>query len=281
MRLAFFQVKRKPSEILLAEAFAKSGVDVVMLDTFQDRCECDAYCVVGVKHGAVIRQLTSENLPYIFWDKGYNRLWSEWWRFAYCAYQPWRAITENRYPTDRMLRQGWESFSPWRRLNDGYILFAATSPKSHVYHGLPTVRNYAEQTIMAIRKYTDRPILYRPRVSPGAGGDFNIPGCRMSPLGSFDDDLEGAAVVLTHSSSACFDALMSGVPCVVLGDGVTRGICSTTVADIEAPRRATHAERRAMLSGMAYHQWSLTEIREGKLWPVLRSIMRSTTSETT
>jgi hypothetical protein len=280
MHLAFYAVKRKPAEIALVNALQMSGVGITMLDTFDDRCECDAYCVIGVKHHCAAKRLIADGLPYIFWDKGYNRLWSEWWRLAYCAYQPWRAITSNNYSSNRMVQQGWSSFKPWRKLRDGCILFAAASPKYHVYHGLPTVRNYAEQVIMQIRQYTDRPIVYRPRVSPGAGGDFNIPGVTTSPLGSFEQDLEGAAVVVTHGSSACFDALMLGVPCIVLGDGVTRGVCSTTLAEVEQPRLASHAERRAMLSGLAYHQWSLTEIARGDLWSTLRLITKSTTAGT-
>lgn len=276
MHVAFFQVKEKPAEVDLARLVAcYRGVRVTILRDFSERCDCDLYCLVGVKHFRVMRELNLERKPFILWDKGYNRDWSEWWRFSYCSYQPWREVVSMDCSSVRAIEQGWTTLKPWSMANDGHILYAGGSQKYHTFCGLPTPEEYLRSLVQSIREVTDRPVVYRPRLNPVATP--HVEGCIASTLTELAGELKGASVLLTHGSSACFDAMRAGVPSIVLGEGVTRGLSSTSIDEIEAPRLASREERLRLVSALAYFQWHRAEIREGLLWPIINSIMRKPT----
>jgi hypothetical protein len=276
MHVAFFQVLDKSVELDLARLVGSHrGVKVTILRDFAERCDCDLYCLVGVKHFRVMRNLQAEGARFLFWDKGYNRCWSEWWRVSYCSYQPWREVLSMDCPPGRAIQQGWTTFKPWKQSDDGCILYAGASQKYHTFCDLPEPHEYLRDLLIRIRRTTRRPVMYRPRLNPA--GVALVEGCVPSAMLGLADELAGAAVMLTHGSSACLEALFEGVPCVVLGEGVTRGLSSTDLAEIKRPRRANHAERLRLVSALAYFQWCRDEIAEGLLWPSINSIMQNHT----
>jgi hypothetical protein len=131
----------------------------------------------------------------------------------------------------------------------------------------------AADLVGQIRRFTDRPIVYRPK--PSWGGAEPIPGTKFSwsrakNFITIYDDLKGAHCLVTHGSNACFEALQAGVPSIVTGDAALRPIFSTDIAEIENPRRASMPERRQIVDNLAYCQWSLGEIAQGDAWKFLR-----------
>lgn len=296
MHLGVFASERKPDEIALIDALRESpGVDVTVLskrestligalrespgvsvELFNEQLEvkCDLYCIIGVKHAKRMRALNIREKPFLFWDKGYNRQWPKWWRVAYCNHQPTRYLMRREFDSKRAKKQGWLKFKPWRAPGDGSILFAGASGKYHAYFGLPEPDAYAAGVLEDVRRFTGREFIYRPKPSYAAA--CPIEGARFSRTRAFTPDLDKAAVMITHGSGACLDAVLEGVPAVVLGDGVTRAISSTELVDVEAPRLADDAERRQVLSALAYFQWSVDEIARGDLWPVIDWVRKCT-----
>jgi hypothetical protein len=272
MHVAFFQCN-KPAELDLMRLVGNCrGIKVTILPDFVDRCDCDLYCLIGIKHFRVMRNLKAEGERFIFWDKGYNRLWSDWWRISYCSYQLWREVVSMDCSPHRAIQQGWTSFREWKKPDDGYILYAGASQKYHTFCGLPKPDDYLRDLITDLRQLTGRRVMYRPRIS--LVDVAPVEGCIPSAMLGLADELAGAAVMLTHGSSACFESLLEGVPCIVLGEGVTRGLSSIRIDEIEAPRRANYAERLRLVNALAHFQWNREEIAEGKLWPIIHSIMQ-------
>lgn len=74
-------------------------------------------------------------------------------------------------------------------------------------------------------------------------------------------DLQGARVLLTHSSAAAITALLEGIPVVVeRASAVARGRLSTDNSVDDRPR---------MFNVLADHQWTLNEMKEGMAWAKL------------
>ncbi len=277
MKLALFTPGRKQQEKLLAAALARGGPEVVVLEEGDMRVDCDAYCIIGVKAAYLMRALEAEGLPYLYWDKAYNRDWSRWWRVSVCSHQPTRYFADRKWPLDRAERQGWPArMKPWRTDGD-HVLYAGMSLKYNLYQGIGDPTEYAERVVAELRTKTERRIVYRPKPSwheaePVDGADFSHSRTKRKGADIYSD-LKGAHILVTHGSSACFEAMLDGVPSIVLGDAVLRPISSTSLDDVDRPRLATQPERLQLLAALAYWQWSLEEMARGELWETIRSHM--------
>lgn len=86
--------------------------------------------------------------------------------------------------------------------------------------------------------------------------------------------LDDCHAMVTFGSNACFEAVLSGVPSIVLGDAVMRSISSTDLADVLNPRLATDAERYQVLTALSYCQFREAEWRDGTAWPEMKQQLR-------
>jgi hypothetical protein len=273
-----FWASDKPRERILAEAF------VTGVKAFGDQADtrslgeeitpdCDVAVMVGVKSKELWRAHQRMGVQLIYLDKGYDRhdrgdgsrVW-EYWRCAVNAHQPTAKFRPD-YPTDRMEAFEWE-FKPWRK-SGSHVLIAGSSAKYHSFYDLKEPNDYWRKAIKQMN--TKRFIVYRPKPSwkeaqAIEGTEFhhgpNMPG--------IDDDLKNAHVLVTHGSNACFEAMLAGVPSIVIGDAVAKPISSTELTDIEKPRLASDAERKALLAFLSYHQFTMEEMCEGIAWRTLR-----------
>jgi hypothetical protein len=270
MRLGIFAASQKVEEAALLKALSNSpGVKLELLTKRSGKLgvDCDLHCIVGVKHAKVERVLKARGLPYLYWDKPYNREWKHYWRVSYCSHQPTRFLMLREFDHGRARKQGWLDFKPWRTLDDGVILFAGASSKYQIFHGLPSPDAYAAEVLREARRITRREFVYRPK--PSYRDAKPIEGAGFSHARILAPDMERARVLVTHGSSTCLDALLAGVPAVILGDGVTRELSSTSLTELETPQLAGKAERIHMLSALAHFQWRIDEIARGELWPVI------------
>jgi hypothetical protein len=275
MHIAIKADKRKADEAFLLGALRNSpGVRITVLENKTERVKCDCYAIIGVKHAKLMRALEAEGLPYLYWDKAYNREWPQWWRVSYNSHQPTDYLHARTFAPDRAALQGWlTGLRPWRPSGVGTVLLTGASAKYHAYHGLPHPTEYAAQVVADIARNTRAPIVYRPKPSWSEGEA--VAGARFSRHRAFESDLEAAGVMVTHGSSACFEALMSGVPSVILGHGVTRDISSTDISDVAKPRVPTDEERYKLLVALAHFQWSVSEIQNGALKRILENFNAS------
>ena len=269
-----FYASDKPREQDLARAFI-AGVEKHGDAGFIARGDSprDVAVMVGVKSIDIYRQCQAEGIHTIMIDKGYQRhrkpgerVW-EYWRCAIDAHHPTDMLMNTKRPSDRMA--GVE-LSPWHaKTKRGHIVIAGSSAKYHRFYGLPDPTTYATELVARIRKYTKRDIVYRPKPSwrdavPIDGTTYSEPGEHIG------DALWGAHALVTHGSNACFEAVTTGVPCVILGNGVAKPISSTDIAEINSPRQASMGERQRWLASLAYWQWNLIEFESGEAWAAIR-----------
>lgn len=221
----------------------------------------DAYAKAG-KHGAIF-------------DKGYTRiaggeLGTLYWRLSVNGHQPLDYFQKMGRPPDR-----WEALNKPIKTDrpDGQIvLFAGSSQKFCDVHGLGDANDYAAQVMTKAAKYTGKTIVYRPKPSWGKGRQ--IEGFGFSPpKAKFDLELARTHCLVTYGSNACFEALLSGVPAIVLGNGITRPICDTTLKRLEHPRVPSGDEVYRLACDVAYCQWTLDEMYSGLVWADVRKIL--------
>jgi len=234
--------------------------------------DSEAAIFVGVKSRELYAANRAAGIHTVMIDKGYSRhriegtrIW-EYWRVAVNGHHPTRYLGE-ALPHDRLKLLNIE-LMPWHERGK-HILICGSSAKYHQFYGLVDPTTYAEGLVAEIRSHTDMPIYYRPK--PSWKDAREIRGAKWSPGGrTLDLYLRAAAVMVTHGSNACFEAVCAGVPCIITGDAVAKPISSTAVADINGPYLATDRQRRQWLANLAYQQWTMLEFRTGEAWATIR-----------
>jgi hypothetical protein len=220
----------------------------------------------GVKNLAVFKALRANDIPVVYFDKPYNRK-LHGWRIAFNHHQPTDSMYGMKFPPDRAAANEWiaRAWRPGRT-----VLLAGSSEKFHDMKGLrlgPT--EYAQWCVKRIRKFTDREIVYRPK--PSWRDAVPIPGTTFSRGPSIAADLADAHCLVTYGSNACFEAVLAGVPAVILGDAVTREISSQAIESVERPRKASMKDVQNLLNNLAWFQWSTKEFENGQAWEFIRS----------
>lgn len=277
MRVCFWH-SDKPRERLLADAFL-DGVrahgdegEARALEGVPTVADCEVAVMVGVKSRGLFRAHWAAGTHILYMDKGYTRhaarspvkLW-EYWRTAVDAHQPLSSLAIDR-PADRWERLGLE-LKPWRT-EGRHVILAGSSQKYHDFYGLTEPTTYNTKVIRHLQRCTDRPIIYRPK--PSWADAVPIDGSEFSTGGAIADVLEGAHALVTHGSNACFEAMLAGVPSLILGDAVAKTLSSESLENIETPYLASDAERRRWACSLAYCQWTMPEFHTGEAWQYLR-----------
>lgn len=280
MRVCFYR-SSKPREGNLAEAFVEGlrvhgdeGVIRTLDGEPQIADDCEVACMVGVKSKALFDANWRAGVHTLMLDKGYSRHkapgpvrgW-EYWRVAVDAHHPTANLMKVSRPSDRFDRLGFEIL-PWRETGQ-HILLAGSSAKYHEFYGLKEPTTYAKEIVRQLRAITERPIIYRPK--PSWRDAVEITKTRFSALPeTILDVLADAWVTVTHGSNACFESVINGIPCIVLGDGVAKPLSSTDLADVVSPRIASDTERHAWACNLAYQQWTLSELYSGEAWTTIK-----------
>lgn len=236
--------------------------------------DCNVAIMVGVKSRELWNKHARAGISLVYFDKGYTRdttdddlrAW-KYWRVSVNGHHPTSKFSAD-YPDDRLKAIGWK-FRPWRKSGTS-VLIAGSSAKYHAFYDLKDPTSWASKLVKEIEGITRREIIYRPKPSwheavPITGSTFS-----RDKKQTIDTDLIGAHCLVTHGSNACFEAMLAGVPSIILGSAVMRPISSTSLDEIENPRLASDAEREALLRFLAYQQWTLKELVDGKAWPIIR-----------
>lgn len=267
----------KARERLLAEAFLEGvkrhGDEIDRRALGEDFTpDCDVAVMVGVKSRELWRAHARAGVQLIYADKGYDRHsrtddirgW-EYWRVAVNSHQPTSKFRPD-YPGDRLKKFGWE-YRPWRE-SGIKVVIAGSSAKYHAFYDIKDPTEWSQKLIKSMNFVTRREIVYRPK--PSWKDAVPIVGTTYSQGGSFHDVIRGAHCLVTHGSNACFEAMLMGVPSIILGDAVMKPISSHDISEIERPLLASDKERDAVLRWLSYQQWTMAEMLDGKAWPVIR-----------
>ena len=279
VRVCFWR-SDKPRERILADAFLQGvrsfgdeGFELPLRwEIPEELPECDLACMVGVKARRRIQAHWNAGIHTLMMDKGYIRteiepmgVW-KYWRVAIDGHHPTKYLPLMNSPSDR-----WEALGlnwlPWRE-EGVHTVFAGSSEKYHEFYGLDHPTDYARKQIKRIGKLRNGWIAYRPK--PSWGEAVPIEGSEFCPDGKIDKYLRNCWALVTHGSNAVFEAMLHGIPSIVLGDAVSRHVSSTNIEDLVNPYLATEEERFSLFSNLAYCQWTMAEFQSGEAWASIR-----------
>lgn len=156
---------------------------------------------------------------------------------------------------------------PWRPVGSGeFILLAGMGAKGARAEG-QAPEAWERWAIDEIQRYTERPIVYRPK--PSWYEAKPIPGTRFSPR---EEDvsllLADAHAVVTHHSNVAVEGILAGIPAFCWG-GVGRDMASQDLSKIEKPYMPEGREEWA--ADIAWCQWSVAEMATGEAWRYLKA----------
>lgn len=239
--------------------------------------DADVVAMCGVKANERFHAHSRAGIHTLMLDKGYTRhsvsgdirAW-EYWRVAVDHHHPTHYLMRTARPADRLDRLGLE-LKPWRK-SGGHILLAGSSAKYHAFYSLKDPTQWAHKMIRRLQRLAPgREIVYRPKTSWKDAEA--VEGATFQQGGAIEDALKDAHALVTHGSNACFEAILNGVPCLILGDAVARPISTTVEEEIEQLRMVSDAERMQWLANLAYQQWTLREMSTGLAWEHIRPVI--------
>lgn len=144
--------------------------------------------------------------------------------------------------------------------HDGKYILVCCQKHGDRQHNLPSIRDWAADTIATIKKFTDKPIKFRahPLYSFRPDGDLIISD---SSQVSLEEDLREAHCMVTYNSTAANQALLSGVPVFCDSSAMYADVCNTDLSEINQPKLFWVQD---YFNRLAYAQWTLPEIMKGQ-----------------
>jgi hypothetical protein len=240
---------KKVAEAMHAGILA-CGDRSVIRSIYDDKLHTHVGVCYGWKHNAAIRRYPN----FVYADLGY---WGreQYYRFAVNGWSP---QVRTDLSADRFNRLGLE-IRPWRT-EGRQIIVAGSTEKACRDHGL----GYMQwETAMCHRLAgLGIPVVYRPKPNDRQARPIPGFGFDQRPIG---DALQAAHLWVTHHSNSALDALVAGVPV-----HCETGAASQFSAPLSADPPLLEG-REQFLTGVAWLQWTLDEMRSGECWAHLRT----------
>lgn len=226
--------------------------------------------IIGNKTRWILDPLKTKGYPIVCLDRAYPILNKDgklardrsYSRITVNGTHPVYQLGELDLPDDRRQRFNWNP-KPWRK-EGHFVLFAGSALSYYMRTGVTEIREYTEFILGRIREYTKRPVLFRPK--PNIRAEFGDDG----PHTAIAHVLDGCHVVVVEESSVSLEALLMGIPAIVIGPSPTRPISSITLDRVDNPDLASDEAKRILLSNLAYFQYNQDEYRDGTAWGFIR-----------
>ena len=286
MRLTFWKADKGYENVLapLIVAGAAAHGDEIVVRPLEEyrQPEGDGGIICGVVKREVLWDHQAKKFPLLYMDKGYHRERRNfkghnipaWWRLCWQADHPTAYLMSKDRSPDRwdMLKLSLDD--RYRTAPEsGHLVLLGSSAKFHETMHLPNPTSWAEVVVGQMHEHSWRKIIYRPK--PSWSDAVMIRGATFEHGGKVpvQRTLTGAFASVTYGSIACVDSILAGVPCIVLGNGVARPICSTDIVHVKDPYWAPIAVREKWVSNLCYSHFTPAEIEAGFAWKTLKGQM--------
>jgi hypothetical protein len=173
-------------------------------------------------------------------------------------------------PSDRFEKLGLK-IKPWRKKGD-HILIVGQNMNDASLFGID-FSLWVKNTIQHLRRHTDRPIVFRDHpenkdLMKNLIATYNWANVSYSNKGTINDDLKNAHCTVAYTSGSSIDSILAGVPVIPCSEcNFVWPVSSHQLSEIENPKLG---EREQLLYDLAYAQWSVDEIKQGKPWQHLK-----------
>jgi lipopolysaccharide biosynthesis glycosyltransferase len=211
----------------------------------------------GITKRHIVDWCQENNRDFYFIDTGY---------YGNAKSKNWHRVTKNNLqycgelrdvPADRYIKaHGYtKKFTP-----GGKILLCPPSDKAMSFYG-EDLDTWMETTLAEIKKYTDREIVVRLKKS------------RKERV--YEDTIQQALqddvhCLVTYNSIAAIEALMEGKPAFVLGQNAASPLCLNDLSRLENPLYPSQDEVMYLLSNLAYHMFTQSELQNGEAWRLIQ-----------
>ena len=209
-----------------------------------------------------VKQLTKDRIDWFFWDMPY---YGRWYKETTHDFY-WRASKNHihyrytkDYPKDRFKQ--W-NLTPKEYITGTKILICPSSETMTRYITGQTVREWIDNTITKLKRYTDRPI--EVRLKPRANGTSG-PSVAKIP---FAEQAQDTHCVVTSISLCAVEAQLLGIPTICHKDSFAKDISSINLEEIENPKRVDNTQ---WFYNLAYSQFTHSEIESGLAQEILNA----------
>lgn len=169
--------------------------------------------------------------------------------------------------------------------HDGdYILICGQHGKSEQWKNMPAMDDYYKQTVLEIRKYSQRPIVIRshPRFRENLFFqidkkfydshkiEWNIPKQIQKTYDSFDLEplLAHCHCTISHSSNSGISSIIEGTPAIVSEESLAYDVANSSIASIE---NLNKPNREQWLVELCHKEWLEEELEQA--WINLRKLL--------
>lgn len=212
----------------------------------------------GISKSLARTQAEKHGLDYWYIDTGYlgNRLYKNWFRITKNGFQVAAPIQQR--PADRLnkLRINRTQIQRGRK-----IMVVPIDPKVASGYQLADPDAWLQQTIDAIKKYTDREIVVRHR--PASRETRVVSDTFVNAL------QQDISAVVTWTSNCGVEAVQHGIPVVSLGPSATTQV-SGKLEQIDNLPTVSADLTEAWLRWLSYNQFTQLEIKSGVAWDILQ-----------
>lgn len=150
------------------------------------------------------------------------------------------------------------NLQPWNTGGE-HILICGQHEKSEQWRGMPSGEQWLKNTIIELRKHTQRPIRVRSHPRCPLRIPIDDHNAKYSNL-TMKQDFQNCWAVVNHCSGPGIEAVMSGIPAFVHKSSLASPVASTDLSTIETPVRP---ERAQWANDLAWTEWTQQEMIQG------------------
>lgn len=199
----------------------------------------------------------------VYVDLGY------WGRRSKSKFDGYHKIVVNsRHPTEYFQKRNYSSdrfdrfelkIEPWREKGHNILLAGMSGKAAHAEGFKP--EEWEKEIVWQLRRYTDRPIHYRPK--PNWPAAKQLVGTAIQRSSDLSFAFVDCHAVVTHHSNVAVDAILAGIP-AFCWEGVASVMSSQEPSAIDNP--IMPEDRYQWASNIAWCQWTVDEMRNGLPW---------------
>jgi len=258
------QLHQNRAEIF-QKGLQKHGINA-LITVSENPITCDLAVMWGITHfPRVIQQQKQNNKNYLVWEAGYILDRDKWKSLGYNGLNGYANFCNKNSPPDRWEQYFSHLIKPWKESGDYILLTGQVNGDASLrpVHGQVDYQGIVDN----LKEYTTLPIHYRKHPHPSKP-TAPCPKNAIPSRGTLEEALSGAKCVVTFNSNTCVDAILNGVPCIVLDRGAMAwDVCGHSLSQVNDPPKPS---RQQWCYDMAYTQWTMEEIESGETWEHLK-----------
>jgi hypothetical protein len=149
--------------------------------------------------------------------------------------------------------------NPWKS-NGSEILICTQHDKSQQWENNLSLKDWTNNVIQEIRKYSQRPIKIRPHPRCPFQPTISDSKISRSIERKIEHEFNSAWAVINYSSNPGIESIINGVPAFVDSKSLASPVANLDIKNIENPNKP---DRTQWLNDLSWTEWTVNEIAKG------------------